>query len=327
MKMDAPRRKIVSDAVDLLTTDYEEQEATVLPANQIVDINTDCIVHYHNHLFHLYEGERLDDLVQSIQDNGVLTPVIVMRLDEENYEMLAGHNRLEAAKLAGLKRIPAIIKEKLSEQEALAYVVETNLRQRSFSDMYPSEQAAVLKVQYSQILSQGRRSDIIRELDALDGGESTSDQIDQRLDSRGRLAKEYNLSPSSIARLIRVFELIEPYKRAMDNKEITMQIAINLSYLSKAAQGWVLDKSEKLGYRLDAKASAEFRSQRNTLSEDGIEMMMIGWLQSKSEAPKFQTIKMDASVFQKYFNREDKPDQVQQTILQALEMYFANASA
>jgi ParB family chromosome partitioning protein len=269
MKMDAPRRKIVSDAVDLLTTDYEEQEATVLPANQIVDINTDCIVHYHNHLFHLYEGERLDDLVQSIQDNGVLTPVIVMRLDEENYEMLAGHNRLEAAKLAGLKRIPAIIKEKLSEQEALAYVVETNLRQRSFSDMYPSEQAAVLKVQYSQILSQGRRSDIIRELDALDGGESTSDQIDQRLDSRGRLAKEYNLSPSSIARLIRVFELIEPYKRAMDNKEITMQIAINLSYLSKAAQGWVLDKSEKLGYRLDAKASAEFRSQRNTLSEDG----------------------------------------------------------
>lgn len=111
MKMDAPRRKIVSDAVDLLTTDYEEQEATVLPANQIVDINTDCIVHYHNHLFHLYEGERLDDLVQSIQDNGVLTPVIVMRLDEENYEMLAGHNRLEAAKLAGLKRIPAIIKE------------------------------------------------------------------------------------------------------------------------------------------------------------------------------------------------------------------------
>ena len=60
--------------------------------------------------------------------------------------MLAGHNRLEAAKLAGLKRIPAIIKEKLSEQEALAYVVVTNLRQRSFSDMYPSEQAAVLKV-------------------------------------------------------------------------------------------------------------------------------------------------------------------------------------
>jgi len=54
---------------------------------------------------------------------------------------------------------------------------------------------------------------------------------------------------------------------------------------------------------------------------------MIGWLQSKSEAPKFQTIKMDASVFQKYFNREDKPEQVQQTILQALEMYFANASA
>lgn len=325
MKKDAPRRRIVTDAVDLLTADYEEQEPVSISPNRVVNLNMELIAPYHEHLFYLYESERLDDMVESIRENGVLTPVIVRKLADDKYEMLAGHNRMAAAKLAGLDRIPAIIKEGLTDQDALVYVVETNLKQRSFSDMYPSEQAAVLAVQYNQIISQGRRNDIRRELELLENGEATSGQIEQKLDSRGRLAKEYGLSDSSIARLIRVNQLIEPYKRMMDNKEITMQVAINLSYLSSAAQNWVFDSAEKLGYRLSGKTSAVLRSKRDSLTEETIQQMMLEWLEDKAPVPKFQTIKMDVTLFSKYFKPEDKAEHIQQVIVEALERYYAVA--
>ena len=119
MKKDAPRRRIVTDAVDLLTADYEEQEPVSISPNRVVNLNMELIAPYHEHLFYLYEGERLDDMVESIRENGVLTPVIVRKLADDKYEMLAGHNRMAAAKLAGLDRIPAIIKEGLTDQDEL----------------------------------------------------------------------------------------------------------------------------------------------------------------------------------------------------------------
>lgn len=83
------------------------------------------------HPFHLYEGERLDDMVESIREHGILNSVIVLKTDD-GYEMLSGHNRANAAKIAGLSEVPAIIKVGLSESEAYVYVIETNLMQRSF---------------------------------------------------------------------------------------------------------------------------------------------------------------------------------------------------
>ena len=104
----------------------------------------------------------------------MLNPVIVLRLNESNYEMLSGHNRLHAAQLVGLTVIPALVKEGLTEDEALAYVIETNLIQRSFTDMKPSEQAAVLQLRFSKLTCQGRRNDILRELHILETGEDSS---------------------------------------------------------------------------------------------------------------------------------------------------------
>ena len=108
------------------------EEVTMPRGVQMLPVKS--IQPFHDHPFHLYEGERLEDMIASVKEHGVLNPVIVQKLDT-GYEMLSGHNRWNAAKLAGLKEIPAIVKTDLSEEEAYVYVIETNLMQRSFSDL------------------------------------------------------------------------------------------------------------------------------------------------------------------------------------------------
>lgn len=137
MKANASKRKIF-DAVDMLTENTSAKTTEVKAENGVEQIAIDSIKAFHNHPFHLYEGERLNDMVESIREHGVLNPVIVRKLGK-GYEMLSGHNRANAAKLAGLTEIPAIVKVGLSEAEAYVYVIETNLMQRSFTDLLPSE--------------------------------------------------------------------------------------------------------------------------------------------------------------------------------------------
>lgn len=150
MKANAPKRKVFQDAVDLLGM----PEAENAPAsNGPTMIPVESIVPFHNHPFRLYEGERLDDMVESVREHEILIPVIVQKV-AEGYEMLAGHNRWNAAKIVGIKDIPAIIKENLTEREAYVYVIETNMLQRSFDELLPSEKAAVLAERYEKVMCQ-----------------------------------------------------------------------------------------------------------------------------------------------------------------------------
>ena len=104
------KRKVFGDAVDLLMDEIEERE--VPKGIQLIQIKK--IQSFHDHPFHLYEGERLEDMIASVKEHGILNPVIVQKIDG-GYEMLSGHNRMNAAKLAGLKEVPAIVKTDLSE--------------------------------------------------------------------------------------------------------------------------------------------------------------------------------------------------------------------
>ena len=137
MKANAPKRKVFADAMDFLT------DGAVIPENDVQMIPVDEVKPFRNHPFRLYEGKRLDDMVESIKEHGLLIPVIVQKI-EDGYEMLSGHNRWNSAKIAGITEIPAIIKENLTEREAYVYVIETNMLQRSFDDLLPSEKAVVL---------------------------------------------------------------------------------------------------------------------------------------------------------------------------------------
>ena len=143
MKANGAKRKIFSDAVDLLAG--AEEVSAVEDGIRMLPI--DSIRPFRRHPFRLYEGERLEDMVESIKEHGVLNPVIVWQ-EGDGYEMLAGHNRQVAGRLAGLTEIPAIVKTDLTEEDAYVYVIETNVIQRGFAELLPSEKAAVLAERY-----------------------------------------------------------------------------------------------------------------------------------------------------------------------------------
>lgn len=153
-------------------------------SNQIKMIACDELVPYHNHKFTLYSGERLDDMVESIRKNGILIPIIVQPSDIGKYEILIGHNRWNAAKLAGMSAVPCIIKSGLTEEEAEMYVIESNVMQRGFDNLKISEQAEVLRMRHDKMFSQGKRNDIIRELELLGGSDGTSSPMNTNLQKK-----------------------------------------------------------------------------------------------------------------------------------------------
>jgi len=152
-------KKRLKSIDDLLLLDGSETENQPPSKNTVVSVTLDKLTPFNGHPFRLYEGERLDDMVASIKANGVLVPIIARKTGDA-LEILAGHNRVNAAKLAGLDEVPAIIFENISDEDALMYVVETNLLQRSFTDMAHTEKAAVIALHHSKMFSQGKRNDI-----------------------------------------------------------------------------------------------------------------------------------------------------------------------
>ena len=146
-----PRIKSIDDLLGLDAAEERPIEPTPsvsLPTkNTIITLPPQAIRAFRGHPFRLYEGDRLNDLVESIAEHGVLNPVIIRKIERDEdgfeYEMLAGHNRQNAAAIAN-RELPCIVKENLSDEDAWIYVIETNVLQRSFSEMLPSEKAAVL---------------------------------------------------------------------------------------------------------------------------------------------------------------------------------------
>lgn len=309
-------KREITDAIDFLLDDGD-----ILEQGDIQNIELDLLENYHNHPFTLYTGKRLDDMVESIKENGVLNPIIVLKKDN-NYEILSGHNRVNAARIAKVKSIPCIVKENLTDKEAYTYVIETNLMQRSFSDLLPTEKALVLKMRYEKIASQGKRNDLQKEINNLDQGiiEKESKEED-KTDSRKTLGKEYHLSGASIARYLRLNELSKSWKKDVDEDKIGLTMAVDLSYLSKEIQEYLYQKCEELKLSLkpsDAKALHLMNRQ-----EDLNQEMVITYLLNlkKTKVKKYQNIKLSQSVYKKFFHDERKED-VEEIIEKALEIYF-----
>lgn len=136
----------------------------------ITSIAIDKIVPYRNHRFTLYKGERLEDMIQSIKKNGIITPIIVRTMENGKYEILSGHNRVYAAGQAGLTSVPAVVKTDLSDEDAEIYVVETNLIQRGFKDLKISEQAFAVGLRYSKLFDERKLKGINDELYLIENG-------------------------------------------------------------------------------------------------------------------------------------------------------------
>lgn len=242
MKANAPKRKVFQDALDLLAEDSVKD--TVETVSGIVTIPVDEIHPFRDHPFRLYEGERLEDMVQSIREYGVLNSVIV-RKTARGDEMLVGHNRTNAAKIAGLTEVPAIVKTDLSDEDAYVYVIETNLLQRSFAELLPSEKAAVLVARYEKISSQGKRNDIRQEIEVLE--ETCGHDVHKSQKSHDGLGEEYGMTGRNIARYMRLDRLIPEFKDAVDKGTLAMVAAVDLSYLNVKMQKLIQQVAEAEG--------------------------------------------------------------------------------
>lgn len=284
--------------------------------NTIRQIPCDMLIPYHNHRFELYTGERLEDMVESIRENGILSPIIVQPCGNE-YEILIGHNRWNAAKIAGLNAVPAIVKEGLTEEEAEMYVIESNLIQRGFDNLRISEQAAVIAQRCSEMFSQGKRNDIIRELRIMNGETAETNEGD----TKKNVAENYGLGRTSVARLLRINVLEDKLKEFIDSGKLAIRSGVELSYLSKETQ---LDLAELADdYSIDMKKS---RLLRETADENGnvSSADIIKILDGKKVTDKPKSVKISRDIYSRYFQPTAKPQEISETVEKALEYYFAN---
>lgn len=312
--------------------------AFISQQEQLKQIDLELLVPYHNHKFKLYEGERLDDMVNSIKANGVLTPIIVRSSPDNNgkYEILAGHNRCNAARKAGLHTVPGIIKENLSDDEAEMYVIETNLMQRGFNDLSISEQAAVVAMRHSQMFDESKRAAISRELQELENSPVGNSDSAEKISKLELAGEEYGLSKNSVARLIRVDKLIPELKEWTDTKELSVRAAVELSYISEAAQTAIVKKHKRPAdnsiVKIDIPMAKQYREMfegfdgtieqaSNILKREAIAQTEQAVM--KSKPPKPIKISMQPDMFKKYFKEGTKPDEIADTIEKALEMYFS----
>jgi ParB family chromosome partitioning protein len=286
---------------------------------------------FKNHPFHLYSGERLDDMVESVKDHGILIPMIVRRIDDDSYEMLSGHNHINAAKLAGLDEGPCIIKENLTDDEALIYVIETNVMQRSFADMLPSEKASVISLGHSKMFSQGKRNDIILELKMLENPQyikekSTSPLLGEKLHSDVQLGIEYGLSKNSVTRFLRIDKLTKALKKRVDASEIGMYPAVSLSYLSEDEQQKVEKVLSENKFKVDMKKTDMLRSysESDKLDEKSAYQILSGEINRKPKSTTPPPVKIKHKIYSKYFPADTKASEIERVIDEALEKYFAN---
>ncbi|KNY29542.1 ParB N-terminal domain-containing protein [Pseudobacteroides cellulosolvens] len=326
-----PTAKKVKSLDELLMAD---EPTLPIQANDKVfmTIAFDKIRPYQNHPFRLYSDERLDDLVESIKANGVLVPMIVRKIecgeDGFEYEMLAGHNRMNGAKFAGLTEGPCIVKEYLTDEEALMYVVETNVIQRSFTDMLPSEKSTVLSLSHSKMFSQGKRNDIIDELKRLENpeyirGNETSAPVGQKLTTREKVGNEYGLSKNTVARLLRIDKVINALKDRVDNNEISIRCAVDISYLKETEQKEIEQVLSQNEFKVDMKKTQMLRSYSNDgkLNEKVIYQILSGEINKKPKSTN-PSIKIKHKVYSKFFSPDVKSNEIEKVVEEALELFF-----
>ena len=289
----------------------------------------DCLRPLKNHHFKLYTGKQFDDMVNSIRENGVILPIIVRPIDENTYEILSGHNRGEASKAAGLLTIQAIVRENLTEDEARLIAIITNLLQRSFAEMCHSERAFALTEYYGAIKNQGRRTDLIDEIERMTDTcifthPKTSAPMEQKLNSREKLAQKYGMDSSTIARYLRVEKLIEQLKARLDNGAIALRAAVTLSYLSVGEQQAVNYIMESSPYKLDIKKADALRtaSEKQTLDNEKVKRILAG---DENVGSMRQTgFKLKPKIISKYFPQELKAADIEAAIIEALDFYYAH---
>lgn len=319
--------KKVQPFMAIFGEDYDpEAETKETPSQDLIKIEQ--LVSFKNHPFKLYEGERLSEMVESIKQFGVIVPIVV-RKKRLKFEILSGHNRVEACKILGLKEIPAVIKEGLSEEEALLIVTETNTMQRSFGDLPHSERATVVAVRHEAMKRQGVRTDLLEEIERLSKSpnidESTSSPVGKKFEtSMGQVGKEYNLSKNSVARYLRISKLPVEFKELVDQGKIAIRAGVDLSYLREESLDIVHAIVTEENFKIDMKRARDLRGadKKAPLTFDSAQGIIRGEKKEKPKPPKYW-----GKVFIKHFKSDQEELEVMCIIDKALAMYYKSLKA
>lgn len=295
--------------------------------NNIEELNIDQLIPYRNHRFALYQGDRLDDMISSIKKNGIINPIIVRPLGGGRYEILAGHNRVNAAKLADKSYVPAIVKTGLSDAEAEMYVVETNVLQRGFADLKISEQAFAISVRYQELFDEQKVRDIEEELYILENGKKPEREKGEEVpkSKMDAAAKDYGISKNTVARLLRINELTDNLKKMVDDGRIKIRPAVELSYITDGYQNRIYSlvlehKIETIDIKM-AKAFREVCSSFVDPSTKLFEQILTGEYFDDEPKEKDVKISIPRAKYKSYFAEYTKQEAAD-ILDKALKMYF-----
>lgn len=285
---------------------------------EIKKVELDKLVTFDKHPFKLYEGQRFTDMVESVRSNGVIVPLVVHSIKEEGkYEILSGHNRVAAAREAGLKEVPVIIRNNLTDEEALLIATETNLIQRSFADLKHSERAVALSIHYEAMKKKsGYRSDLLAEIEEL-----TCAPLGHGKRTRDKLGAQYSLGKTTVARYLRVNKLIPALKERLDNDEIGMRAAEALSYLRIEEQN-IVENLLAMGTKINIRQADTLKAESG---KGELNLEKISEIMSLDYFPrKVKPVKLSGQFLAQYFNQEQSSEEVEKIIAVALEQYFSS---
>ena len=232
----------------------------VVNEESAMEIEISKIHPFKNHPFKVLDDEKMQDLVESVRINGVLTPVLLRMDDNEEYEMVSGHRRMHAAQLAGLTTIPAIVRE-LSDDDAIVAMVDANIQRE---ELLPSEKAFAYKMKLDAMKRQGIRTDLTCVQNEHKSGKK----------SRELLGEQVGISSVQVTRYIRLTELIPELLDLVDNKKLQFTVAVDISYIDKEVQGWIYEYICDTGF-IKPKQIAALRNQLNDGPINQIQMLSI----------------------------------------------------
>ena len=291
------------------------------------EMDIDLIVPFKDHPFKLYEGQKLKRMVESIRENGVITPIIVRKKEDGTYETLAGHNRVNAARLVGLPKIPAEIKENITDAQAKIIVTDSNFLQRSTEEMLPSELAKSLKMQLEACKEAKQKQEYINSIESDSNADGSKDwnigvQVAHPGKSRDIIGKNNRMSQDNVRRYIRLNYLIEDLLNMVDDGSIKLVPAVSLSYLTNQEQTILFSILSQNDYRIDMKRADKLKERSGNLTEDDILAISSGEFFEKKKKPKVLAVTVKPKVISRFFNAYTTQNEINTTIETALEEYF-----
>ena len=290
-----PGEKIKLASLDELLGVVNEESAMEIEINKIHA--------FKNHPFKVLDDEKMQDLIDSVKLSGVLTPVLLRVDSNDEYEMISGHRRLHAAKMAGLTTIPAIVRE-LSDDDAVIAMVDANIQRE---ELLPSEKAFAYRMKLEAMKRQGSRTDLTLSQNET---KSRSDEV---------LSKQVGESRAQVQRYIRLTELIPELLDLVDSKKLKFTVAVDISYIDKEIQEWIYEYIKDTGFIKPQQITA-LRNQLNEGSVNQVGMLTI-FNKCMMVKPPSRSITFSEKKLTKYFPESYSADDMERVIESLLEKW------